>query len=200
VIHACQAACASRSVSSPRPPTGLADGFGLEKPYGGPVWAIHGVAGPPIHPGDLCGSPAPRSPGRRSGTRRVAGPPIGGLQRVSAMDINGERHCRGPKQGRFSRRAPTRARPHCRPRPWPVSCVHRPRTPCVVPIARYRRRPHGVSPVASWWGPVGKVPGRRCGQLALRPAGSAVQALRGRSHLAVVAVFGILTSWATQLP
>jgi hypothetical protein len=34
VVHACYAACASRTVSSPRPPTGLADGFGPEKPYG----------------------------------------------------------------------------------------------------------------------------------------------------------------------
>src|SRR4029077_16196957 len=67
VLHAC-AACASRIVSSPRPPTGLADGFGPEEPYG---WlrSLRGTLSLPIHPGVrwVPGFLITRS---RSGTRR----------------------------------------------------------------------------------------------------------------------------------
>src|SRR5579872_3280758 len=60
--------------SSPRPPTGLADGFGPEQPYGGPRSA-GADRSLPIHPGEV----GPRLPGTRCrvpGTRRVVRPPV----------------------------------------------------------------------------------------------------------------------------
>ena len=101
VVHACYAACVSRTVSSPRPPTGLADGFGPEEPYG----ELGSMAAAPARrftPGN-CGSPAPRQLFEQSGTRRVAArcPAVGRLQRLSAMEVNRDRRCRGPKLGKI---------------------------------------------------------------------------------------------------
>ena len=89
VVRACYAACVSRTVSSPRPPTGLADGFGPEEPYGEPC---SGLLPRPADsprgtwvPGSLT---APASDQELGGSSQAARA-VRRLQRVSAMEING---------------------------------------------------------------------------------------------------------------
>jgi len=196
VIHACQAACVSRSVSSPRPPTGLADGFGLEKPYGGPARPCTASQARRFTPGIRVG---PRLPDRLAG-----GQELGGLHGLPSGACNGYQRWTltesaivvGRNKEEFSPRAPPLASPHCRLRTWRAHAY----------MVRARR--------ALW-----RLPGIAAGHTAclqsrsdgrrranaraarrLRLTGSADQALRWQSHLAVVSVFGILTSEATQLP
>jgi hypothetical protein len=85
----------------------------------------------------------------------------GACNGVSAMDINGERHCRGPKQGRFCPPAPTRAREFCSLRTWRAHVYivrARPALYCLPGIAagqtaclkaRSLARPLGLSVIAA---------------------------------------------------
>jgi hypothetical protein len=105
-------ACLPRTVSSPRPPTGLADGFGPEEPYGNRRPVLHPQ--PPIHPRD------PWVPGFLIGPRRH-NQELGGSSQarryrrarnvLSGMQGNGVRVRPGWNKQDFGERGPISAEP-----------------------------------------------------------------------------------------
>jgi hypothetical protein len=95
-------ACLPRTVSSPSPPTGLADGFGPEEPYGNCRPVLHPQ--PPIHPRDpwvpgfLIG---PLRHNQELGGPSQARPYWKARNGLSGMQGNGLRVCPGRNQQKF---------------------------------------------------------------------------------------------------